>query len=313
MGCSRRACLPTLAHNLGVRARALATKTTGHRRLPLYTSTSMPSIFRSEHFTDLAMVATALGLAAIQRMWRSYRLSQSQTWPVTHGNTLRAEAEEGKLKLFYIYRVGENSFQGEFEKKFRDETEAQWWADALSKKQVVVHYDPDNPKRSQLWESDLLPIVQSLPPATVSLPAKPFPAWERVLVTVGVAVGLAGCGLSLMAYFGELAGKEWISRPFSEVLLIGGFALAGLAALERKRMRVKRAAPEWMSFVMHALLFFAILTSILLPLDKAGKRSGRNTLNLSYQVLFYFGAFETLYMRLRDAEEDLTFGHPARM
>ncbi|HUM06966.1 MAG TPA: DUF3592 domain-containing protein [Terriglobales bacterium] len=264
----------------------------------------MSAIFHSEHFTDIVMLAAALVLAGVQKLWRSYRLSRSQTWPLTHGTTLRSESEDGKLKVFYSYGVGESSFQGEFEKKFRDTSEAEWWAEALTKKQVAVHYDPNNPQRSELWESDLMPIVQSLPPAPVAHVQELFPAWERGLVRAGIAVSLAGCGLSLLAYFGNLAGKEWISPGFSTGLFVGGLAMAGLAALERKRVRRKRAAPEWMSFATHALLYFAILTSVLLPLDKARRRPAQSTLNLSYQVLFYFGAFETLYMRLKDEEEN---------
>jgi hypothetical protein len=269
----------------------------------------MFSLLSFDQWPELAAFAAALVLAAIQKGWRSFRLTQSQTWPVTYGRILRSEASDKnktlRLKVFYSYRFGEESYQGEFEKKFRDEAEAQWWADALREKQIPVHYDPEKPTRSQLWESDLVPIVQSFPPPDRAAihHTKPFPAWERLLVTSGVAVALTGCVLSLVELVGRLASRAWISHPLSMVLAVGAFVIAGLAALESKRATIRRAAPEWMAFTLHALMYFAILSFVFFPLGKASGKGSRETRDVSYQILFYFGAFETFYLRLKDAEE----------
>jgi hypothetical protein len=269
----------------------------------------MASFLSFDQWPELVTLAVALTLAAIQKSWRSFRMAQSQTWPVTYGRVLRSEAPEKnktlQLKVFYSYRVGEESYQGEFEKKFRDEAEAQWWADALREKQIPVHYDPVKPTRSQLWESDLVPIVQSFPPPDRAAihPIKPFPAWERLLVTSGVAVALAGCGLSLVELFSRVAGRAWISRPLSMALTVGAFIMAGLAGLEGKRAAIRRAAPEWMAFTLHALMYFAVLSFVFFPLGRASRKGSRETRDVSYQILFYFGAFETFYLRLKDAEE----------
>jgi len=269
----------------------------------------MSSVLNFDQWPEVVTLAVALALAAIQKGWRSYRMAQSQTWPVTYGRILRSEASEKnkalRLKLFYSYRVGEESYQSEFEKKFREQTEAQLWADALREKQFPVHFDSEKPARSQLWDSDLVPIVLSFsPPDRASFhPAKPFPAGERLLVTSGVAVALAGCGLTLIELFSRLAGKAWISRPLSMALAVGGFVMAGLAGLESKRAAIRRAAPEWMAFTLHALFYFAILSLVFFPLGKASRKGSRETRDVSYQILFYFGAFETFYLRLKDAEE----------
>jgi hypothetical protein len=269
----------------------------------------MSSFLSFEQWPELVTFAAALALAAIQKGWRSFRMTQSQTWPVTYGRTLRSEASEKnktyQLKVFYSYRVDQESYQGEFEKKFRDEAEAHWWADALREKQIPVRYDPEKPTRSQLWDSDLLPIVQSSPPPDRAAihPAKPFPAWERFLVTAGVALALAGCGLSLVELFGRLAGRAWITPLLSMALSAGAWVMLGLGALESKRGGNRRAAPEWMAFVLHALMYFAILSFVFFPLGKASRRASRETRDLSYQILFYFGAFEAFYLRLKDAEE----------
>jgi len=268
----------------------------------------MSSLLSSDRWPELLTLIAALGLAAIQKGWRSFRMAQSQTWPLTYGRTLRNKVSDKnnlfRLKVFYSYRVGEESYQGEFEKTFRDEAEAQLWADALRDKQVSVHYDPENATRSRLWESDLLPIVQSLPPRERTANQHPLPAWERLLVTAGVAAALTGCGLSLLDFFGRFSGKAWFSPALSTGLFVAGLALAGLAAVERKRAATRRAAPEWVSFALHAVIYFAVLSSFLLPLGKTSGRSSRDTRDFSYQILLYFGAFEVFYVRLKDAEEE---------
>ncbi len=269
----------------------------------------MFSLLSFDQWPESAAFAAALVLAAIQKGWRSFRLTQSQTWPVTYGRILRSDATEKnktlQLNAFYSYRVGEESYQGKFEKKFRDEAEAQLWADALREKQIPVHYDREKPTRSQLWDSDLVPIVQSFPPPdrAATRSSKPFPAWERLLVTSGVAIALAGCVLSLVELFGRLAGRAWISHRLSLALAVGAFVMAGLAVLESKRATLRRTAPEWMAFTMHALIYFAILSFLFFPLGKASGKGSRETRDVSYQILFYFGAFETFYLRLKDAEE----------
>jgi len=273
----------------------------------------MSSLLSFDQWPELVIFAAAIGLAATQKGWRSFRMARSQTWPVTYGRTLRSEASEKnsifRFKVFYTYRVGKESYQGEFEKQFRDEAEAQSWADALRDKQIAVHYDPEKTTRSQLWDSDLVPIVQSFPPRerAATHPAKPFPAWERVLVTAGVAVALAGCGLSLIELFGRLAGRTWISPPLSSIVAGASWVLVCLAGLERNRATTRRAAPEWMAFVLHALMYFALLSFLFFPLGKASRKASRETRDVSYQIPFYFGAFETFYLRLKDAEEQ----HPS--
>jgi uncharacterized protein DUF3592 len=273
----------------------------------------MASLLSFEQWPELVTFAVAVALAAIQKGWRSFRMAQSQTWPITYGRIVRSDAPEKNktfgFKVVYSYRVGEESYQGEFEKNFRDEAEAHWWADALRDKQIPVHYDPEKPARTQLWESDLVPIVQSFPPPNrdVLRPAKPFPAWERLLVTAGIAVALAGCSLSLIELFGRLAGKPWITPTLSIALAVGAWVMAGLAALENKRTAARRAAPEWMAFALHALTYFVILSFLLFPLGKASRKTSRETRDVSYQILFYFSAFEAFYLRLKDAEEE----HPS--
>jgi hypothetical protein len=273
----------------------------------------MSSLLSFNQWPELVTFTAALALAGIQKGWRSFRMARTQTWPITYGRTLRSEASEARntfrLKVFYSYSIGQESYQGEFEKKFRDEAEAQLWADALREKQVAVHYDPEKTSRSQLWDSDLLPIVQSLPPRdrAATHPAKPFPAWERLLVTAGIAVALVGCGVSLIEFLGRVTGKGWVSPSLSTALYVASWVMVGLAAWERKRLGTRRAAPEWMAFVLHALIYFAVLSFLLFPAAKTSRRSSREPRDFSYQILFYFSAFEAFYLRLKDAEEQ----HPS--
>lgn len=269
----------------------------------------MAPFLRFDQWPELLIFVAALALAAIQKGWRSFRMAQSQTWPLTYGRVLRSEASSKnktyQLKVFYSYHVGQDSYQGEYKKTFPDEAEAELWADALREKQIPVHHHPEKPTRSQLWDSDLLPIVQSFPPAdrAASHPAKPFPSWERLLVTAGVTIALVGCGLSLIELFGRLAGRAWINPSLSRLLAVGAWSMVVVSALESQRGGKGRAAPEWMAFVLHALMYFAILSFVFFPWSTTGTGKSRETRDLSYQILFYFSAFESFYLRLRDADE----------
>lgn len=59
-----------------------------------------------------------------------------------------------------------------------------------------------------------------------------------------------------------------------------------------------------MSFALHPLMYFAILSFVFFPPVKTAKHSARDSRLFSYQILFHFGAFETFYLRLKDAEEE---------
>jgi hypothetical protein len=78
----------------------------------------------------------------------------------------------------------------------------------------------------------------------------------------------------------------------------------GLAYLEGHRARPRHAVPGWMSFAHHALMYFALLSFLFVPHGKANHDAVRNTRTLSYQVFFFFGTFQTFYLRLKDYEDE---------
>ncbi len=267
----------------------------------------MASLSSFDQWQELAFLGAGIALAGIQRAWRSWRMARSQTWPVAYGRIVRSEASEQSkvfsIKLFYRYSVDQDSYQGEFKKKMGSEDDATLWADALRDKQITVHYDPEKLSRSEIWESDLVPIVQSAPPRLHVAQAKETSTAKRVVFLAGIAFTLVGLVLTLVEFLGALAGQSWVGHALSSLVMVGGWIMFLVAAVSRKGTSPRHAAPAWMSFALHALTYFALLTLLFLPAHQATRRS-RDTRMLSYQILFYFGAFETFYVRLKDAEED---------
>lgn len=263
-----------------------------------------------EQWQEIAIFGVALGLAAIQKLWTGWRTSRTQTWPVTHGQIVSSEASKKDqnfiLKVHYKYSIDSEPYSGEFKKKFDDMDQAELWADALRKKQIAVHYDPRKLRRSQLWESDLIPIVQSFPPRTLH-ETKPMPTWERLLMVAGMGIGIAGCALSTVQFLAELAGKTWIPHALATALTAGSMLMLFLAAYFARRGR-RRAPPGWMAFASHAMLYLTILSFLLFPAGKTRERTARPIRAFSYQFLFYFGAFEACYLRVQSEHHELTFG-----
>ncbi len=259
---------------------------------------------------EIAIFGVALGLAAIQKLWTGWRTSRTQTWPITYGQIVSSEASKSDqnfiLKVHYKYRIDGEPYSGEFKKKFEDMDQAELWADALRDKQIAVHYDPRKLRRSQLRESDLIPIVQSFPPR-ISHETKPKPTWERLLMIAGMGIGIAGCALSTIQLLAELAGKTWIPHGLANALTVGSMLMLFLAAYFARRGR-RRAPPEWMAFASHAMFYLTLLSFLLFPAGKMRERTAAPIRAFSYQFLFYFGAFEACYLRVQTEQQQLTLG-----
>ena len=99
--------------------------------------------------------------------WLRHRQDRAQTWTVTSGQVTEAavfrERYEVTLTLRYSYTICDEPYPipGEFQKQFASPVEAEQWADALCDKAIPVRVNPENPWRSQLWDSELEAIVKS--------------------------------------------------------------------------------------------------------------------------------------------------------
>lgn len=102
-----------------------------------------------------------------EKLWRRYRQSRAQIWPVTVGRVLEAAVFRGKhevtLTLRYSYAIPDEPYPipAEFQKQFLSPSEAELWADALSGQPIPVRVNPKNVWKSQLWDSELEAIVTS--------------------------------------------------------------------------------------------------------------------------------------------------------
>lgn len=266
--------------------------------------------------SDLVGLAVGLAVAGFQKFWRVRREQRAETWPVCYGRVNRgsvdSENQKAKLKCFYTYRVGAESFVGSFQKTFEDADEAHAWADALDNQQVAVHYDPSNPSRSQLRETDLRPIVQAAAPMRlVGTPAAAISAWERMLISALLVVSILGLAISMTALFEEFTGRTLMSPTVASGAGICAYPVF-LVAMWFRRKRKSTKAPEWMKYLNYALLYYALFATIV-PSHPAQQNFAyhRRPTDARYQLFLYFSAFEWCYASLPERDETAQNAFPS--
>jgi hypothetical protein len=256
---------------------------------------------------DLIGLAMGLAAAALQKIWRSYLDRRSETWPVVYGRIDRVEVDadsdhkRNKLKCFYSYKVGSETFVASFQKVFESANEAEAWAAALAKKQVAVRYDPDKPSRSRLREVDLVPLVQAAAPFQPAY-IEELPGWQRAVAVAGLVLSVVGLGITVAMLVGDLLGKSVV--PLKVAVWTGGFAFVqffgGLwISKQTQNRRRTQALPAWMKFLGYAFLYYAILAAAITRFGSgsAGHHHGV-FYDARYLLFLYFSAFEWWYAQL---------------
>lgn len=113
----------------------------------------------------VACVVIVVVYSIVEKFWHTHKRVRSQTWPLRFAQVTKAavfeDRHEATLTLWYSYPVPDEPYPipAQFQKAFSSRHEAQHWADALSDKTIPVHVDPANSWKSELWDSDLEPIV----------------------------------------------------------------------------------------------------------------------------------------------------------
>ena len=121
----------------------------------------------------------SLALSGLERARRIHKLHQSETWPISYGQINETTVHETKyettLTLQYSYPAPTEPYPipAEFRKEFPSSGDALTWADALNGKAIPVRYNPSNPWKSVLWDSDLQPIVDAWPTPHPPMDARP--------------------------------------------------------------------------------------------------------------------------------------------
>jgi len=99
--------------------------------------------------------------------WRFFKQLHSDDWPAIQGKCTFAgvtnKENRYELKILYSYKLATEKFAsgGEFCKDFFNEEQANRWAKALREMNIPIHYHPNKPEKSILWDSDLEFIVKS--------------------------------------------------------------------------------------------------------------------------------------------------------
>jgi hypothetical protein len=132
-----------------------------------------------------------------------------------------------------------------------------------------------------------------------------LPEWERLFLVGGLTVATTGLCLSVVAFLASISGHRWITPEVSRILGLGAWILFILAVLATGSFRKPVKAPQWMSFVGHALFYFAVLSLLFFPANqRRDKASGPSPRELSYQMFFYFSAVEVLYVRFEHESQE---------
>jgi hypothetical protein len=121
------------------------------------------------------LASISFALSGLAKAYRVSKRRQSETWSTSYGLVTKATVHEMKheslLRISYSYPVPEEPYPipSEFEMDFPSSDEAGMWAEALSGKTIPVRFNPANPWKSVLWDSDLRAVVHaSLPALTPS-------------------------------------------------------------------------------------------------------------------------------------------------
>jgi Protein of unknown function (DUF3592) len=261
---------------------------------------------------DLLGLAGGLAVAGMQKFWHDYQQRRSEGWAVTYGQIKRvdvdSEQNRTKLKCYYTYRVAAESFTGSFKKTFRDVDEATTWAEGLDQKQVAVRYDPGNPERSQLLESDLEPVVRAAGAFRAVHPEEgALSAWERLLVTAGLVIATLGVAVSVAMLAGEITGKMLVPSIVATYLGVGGFFVFSIGLWARRDgKRRASTAPSWMKYLGYAIFYYAVFSTVVFPSHPLAPGAVRHHpyFDARYELFLYFSALEWCYARLRAGEDD---------
>ena len=201
------------------------------------------------------------GFAAIAFAWSVYARRRLEQWPAVQGTIEEAWAESGRgnrstetcgVRIKYTYAYEGATYAGEYRQPFNDEDAAHEFAFGLKGRNVLVHVDPEKPKRSGLLARDVASVVS-----------------ERGAVPEGALPPAPPLKVS--------PGRKLLAVPFAAIALAGFVAAV---AINVAGWMGKIIFPSFMFATMHIGVFIVFLPAILLG---ARRRKGYS-LNSGLQV-----------------------------
>ncbi len=197
----------------------------------------------------------------LKKGWDWYSRRQKEEWPVAFGKVELACAVDADTsfrspfddrsttcagEIEYSYSVGGVLHRGQYKRPFANEEDAAEFTQGLSQLAVTVHYDPNNPSKSMLAESDVEQLLQRRPPASVVLAASnELSGWKRPALLVGALVAAVGLLLSLWVHIGAVMGKIVAPQELFFGLHVGIFAVWFPAVLVAQNMRFGSGSDFW--------------------------------------------------------------------
>jgi hypothetical protein len=286
--------------------------------------------FHGIRIDPIALVA--LIVAGAKAAHHAYLHRLSEHWPTVYGTCtladVNAKRDNFHLRLLYSYNAPGERYadNGEFQKDFSDEEEAQAWTEALRDKTIPVRYSPAKPAKSVLWDSELEALVRgnsvlSNPDPTTHLPLE---SWESALFPALMILTACGFVVSLAVHVSAIAGIALVRNPGFFGLHVASILLFIPAAKAANRQRrsqsldvIVKSWPEWLRIPVYLFFYYAIfnfaLGFILLLLQQPGYSGIENggpsarviRLFSGHWMIFFLVEFGMMHTRVRSGNAEL--------
>jgi hypothetical protein len=282
------------------------------------------------------ILVVAVGqISALLRKWRA---QSARSWPQasasidsTHVDGSSSfwqsnrNSNQVRGKLNYSYSVGGSQYVGKFVKPLDSEDEALEFVRDLRGLVTTVHYNPSNPRKSLLLESDVqsLLLVRSPAPQSPTPPqsnANLLPEWLGPFLWIFVFLAAVGLSLSLWVHIGALLGRRVAPEEYFWGLHVGIFvvfipavlSMNGITGGTRRKADWKvmlRFAPPWMFYTVYTFFAYAFLNFAFFMITSSF--SHQNGGNPPFPVwrgfsghwmLFYSASFALLYSAARSGK-----------
>lgn len=229
-----------------------------------------------------------VAIGQIPALWRKWRAHSSRSWPQASASIDSTHLDGGRsfwqtnrssnqvrAELNYSYSVGGSNYVGKFVNLLDSEDEALEFVRDLRGSVTTVHYNPSNPRKSFLLESDVQSILHARPPAQQT-PTPPqsnanlLPDWLAPFVWIFIFLAAVGLILSIWVHIGALLGRRVAPEEYFWGLHLGIFVVFFPAVLSLNGNHegigrkgdwkvMLRFAPPWMFYIVNVFFAYAFL------------------------------------------------------
>jgi hypothetical protein len=279
----------------------------------------------------LWVVVVAWLITPLRAAYRWWRRGQIDTWPVASGVITSAVATTPEKSFFrqnsrsdfiaeilYSYSVGGETFTGKYVQDVYTESEALEFVRDLDGRSVNVRYQLNAPSKSVLTESEVNGLLAARTPTfTGAAPPPPppagVPAWILwIPAALALFAFVASAALQIRALLGyPMPADSWFFAMHAGIFVV--FIPAVMVTTKRVGNAQRkdlwkvalRGTPDWMRYLLYALLAYTFVTffSGWLAGFSGARHAEPNSTPWSMfagnWMVFYYASFCLLYAAIR--------------